>query len=236
MHRTGLKLIGVLIVIGLSAHSAKRLLPESSPVARGAAEVLGGECTNCHGIVDGSTLPGRLSANHPEIRESGDVEAYFEAVRAERSFPARARVRGNDLLEGERLARRYNCFQCHGELGQGGYKNPGALKGYIPGFFGDDFLRLTRSADRASVRDWIVNGVDPALLESVFTGAVADFFLERQRINMPSFTTLPVQELELLVSYVSALNAMGPMDRDGVREYLFATGETQLEIQSYIRE
>ena len=44
---------------------------------------------------------------------------------------------------------------------------------------------------------------------------------------MPSFSTLPQPELETLVKYVSTLHELGPLDRDGVSAYLFATQETQ---------
>ena len=44
-----------------------------------------------------------------------------------------------DPGRGPYLARKYGCFECHGPLGQGGFSNPGSLKGYVPGFFGRDF-------------------------------------------------------------------------------------------------
>ncbi len=44
---------------------------------------------------------------------------------------------------GDRLSRKSGCYQCHGELGQGGAENFASFKGYIPGFQGGDFRRLT---------------------------------------------------------------------------------------------
>ena len=129
----------------------------------------------------------------------------------------------NALLEGEQLARRYNCFRCHGYLGQGGFKNSGALKGYIPGYFGSDFRHLTNNADPDSVRKWITHGLDKSLIEKPISGPIAKFFLNRQAVNMPSYRSLPISEIEVLVNYVIALNTFGPMTASDVREYAYQT-------------
>jgi mono/diheme cytochrome c family protein len=127
--------------------------------------------------------------------------------------------RPNRLLQGERLARQYSCFQCHGELGQGGFPNAGALKGYIPGYFGSDFALLTRGGHAASIRAWIRQGVDPALLERPIEGAAAEFFIKNQAVSMPKFESLPESEIRILTDYVIALNQFGEMDAKAIRAY-----------------
>lgn len=206
-----------------------QLMPESTPVARGATFAYIGGCIECHG------QPGDASPDDTALECTGestkpahpnyegrcrDLLAYFEAVRLKRSFSKRVNSRNpNRLLQGERLAREYNCFQCHGELGQGGYRNAGALKGYIPGYFGDDFAQLTRGASTKSIRAWISQGIDPALFEYPIKGAVAEYFIERQAVSMPKFGTLPDSEIRILTDYVIALNKFGEMDARSIRAY-----------------
>lgn len=210
-----------------------RLAPESTPVARGAAYAYLRDCIECHGqpgdaLPKGSTLEcaGQgFNPTHPLYEgECRDLLAYFEAVRLKRTFRTRANARiPNRLLQGERLARQYSCFQCHGELGQGGFRNPGALKGYIPGYFGDDFAILTRGGSAESIRAWISQGVDSALLERPIEGVAAEFFIERQAVSMPKFGSLPESEIRMLADYVIALNQFGEMDADRIRSYSWLT-------------
>jgi hypothetical protein len=149
-----------------------------------------------------------------------DVLAYFETVRLRRSFDDRARFNmDNPLFAGEHLARQYHCFNCHGHLGQGGFKNSKSLKGYVPGYFGSDFKVLTRNADPESVRMWIMHGMDSAILESPVSGRIAAFFFDRQAVGMPSYKTLEPEEIETLVNYVIAINRFGPMTAETIRSY-----------------
>src|SRR5208337_2529941 len=48
-------------------------------------------------------------------------------------------------VKGQEVAYRLGCFQCHGPMGAGFSANPGSFKGYIPGWWGDDFRDLVRS-------------------------------------------------------------------------------------------
>ena len=158
---------------------------------------------------------------HPEYdAECTDVMAYFETVRLRRSFDYRSKI-GIDsvLIAGERLARTYHCFQCHGHLGQGGFKNAKSLKGYVPGYFGSDFKTLTSNADPDSVREWIMHGMDSTLLEEPVLGRVAEFFFGRQAVGMPSYKSLQPEEIEILVNYVITLHQYGPMTAKIVRSY-----------------
>jgi mono/diheme cytochrome c family protein len=223
----------VFIIIAVMSFSYSwardRMAPESAPVARGAeyAQVRG--CVDCHGD------PGdrRADANaidcsnvntmgwHPDYAvQCSDVMAYFETVRLRRNLSERMPGGADNLLTaGEILARKYHCFQCHGHMGQGGFANAGSFKGYVPGYFGDDFKILTRNADPESVRNWIVNGMDAAIVQNPVTGPIAQFFFWRQAVSMPSFKSLPAEEVDILVNYVIALNKFGPMTAGVVRAY-----------------
>lgn len=206
-----------------------RMAPESAPVARGAeyAQVRG--CVDCHGDANDHSADAN-DANcsnvntmgwHPDYAaECSDVMAYFETIRLRRNLGERLQSGSDNLLAaGETLARKYHCFQCHGHMGQGGFANAGSFKGYVPGYFGDDFKILTSNADPESVRSWIVNGMDAAIVQEPVTGLVARFFFWRQAVSMPSFKSLPAEEIDILVNYVIALNSFGPMTADVVRAY-----------------
>lgn len=222
-------LIGALAAAALLVSLALRLFPESTPVARGTTSANLHGCIECHGQPDIS-LPDDAALDCADVvvdntnahyeGRCGDLLAYFEVVRLKRTFRVRTKSPSqNLLLQGERLARQYNCFQCHGELGQGGFRNAGALKGYIPGYFGNDFALLTRGGSAESVRAWISQGIDPALLANPIEGTIAEFFIEQQRVSMPIFGTLPDAEIRILTNYVIALNQFGEMDAKAIRAY-----------------
>ena len=226
--------IAVLIAVGSAflyagGWAAQRIAPESAPVARGAAYAQVRGCVGCHGDpkkpFPDSNDSGCSDLNempwHPDYDVAcADVLAYFETVRLSRNFEDRARFNmDNPLLAGERLVRQYHCFNCHGHLGQGGFKNSKSLKGYVPGYFGSDFRDLTRNANPESVREWIMHGLDPAILEAPVSGWIAAFFFDRQAVSMPSYKSLEPEEVEILVDYVIAINRFGPMTAEGVRSY-----------------
>jgi hypothetical protein len=89
----------------------------------------------------------------------------------------------------------------------------------VPGYFGADFKTLTRNADPASVREWIMHGMDSEILERPVIGRIAGFFFRRQAVSMPSYKSLEPEEVEILVNYVIALNEFGPMTAEIVRSY-----------------
>ncbi|MBV1881952.1 MAG: hypothetical protein KUG82_09980 [Pseudomonadales bacterium] len=206
-----------------------RVFPESAPIARGAAYAEISGCVDCHGKPESPPVKAISrecsnvdhASSHPSYAvDCEDVMAYFEAIRIRRNFIHRAKAAPNNpLIAGERLVRRYHCFQCHGELGQGGFQNNKSLKGYVPGYFGDDFRTLTNNADPESVRKWISQGLDHDIVETPVTGGIAEFFFNRQAIHMPSYKSLGIKEIEILVSYVIALNQYGPMTAETVRSY-----------------
>jgi len=115
------------------------------------------------------------------------------------------------LLAGDRLSRKFGCYQCHGELGQGGVANPDSLKGYIPGFFGKDFRILTANNDRAEILHWIDHGRGRAI-ESGLLGGVARRYFAGQAIKMPGYRDqLAPAEKELLADFLLLLERKGPL-------------------------
>jgi mono/diheme cytochrome c family protein len=115
------------------------------------------------------------------------------------------------LALGDALSRRHGCYQCHGELGQGGVANPASFKNTIPGFFGHDFRELTDGGDRDEILHWIDHGRGQAI-ESGLTGAVAKRFLDGQAIGMPGYRDrLNEVEKSILTEYLLYLNKTGPL-------------------------
>jgi mono/diheme cytochrome c family protein len=115
------------------------------------------------------------------------------------------------LIAGDRLARQTGCYQCHGELGQGGGSNPDSFKGYIPGFQGRDFLKLTADGDRAEILHWIDHGRGRAI-EAGPLGRLAKKYFGQQAISMPGYRDqLTATEKELLADYLLLINKAGPL-------------------------
>lgn len=128
-------------------------------------------------------------------REVEELIAYVRAVSGLITPPDDATAQGQDL------AYRLGCFNCHGPMGAGISANPGSLKGYIPGWWGEDFRDLVRSDDE--LRDWILDGEIPRLRDN----AIAQYFIGRQRVYMPSYRRLLTDaQLAALVRYVRWVN------------------------------
>jgi cytochrome c551/c552 len=123
--------------------------------------------------------------------------------------------------EGQNLARKYGCFDCHGPLGLGGVVNPRSFKGYIAGWFGADFDELTNSGNREIVAEWINDGTSSSVTGKSFgRGMVARHFGESQAIKMPAFERrIPTEDLNLLVDYVLLLRSFGDMSLSEVQRY-----------------
>ena len=133
---------------------------------------------------------------HLRAREVDDLVAYIRAASGliAPSDPAAA--------QGQELAFRLGCFNCHGPMGAGtSSNNPGSLKGYIPGWWGNDFRDLVRSDDE--LRGWIMDGQVPRLRDN----SIASYFIRSQRVYMPAYRDfINEQQLAALMSYVRWVN------------------------------
>jgi mono/diheme cytochrome c family protein len=124
-------------------------------------------------------------------RELEDLVAYLRAA-SDQILPDEAVA-----ARGGELALANGCFACHGPLGAGGVSNPGALKGYIPGFWGEDFDDLVR--DDEELRRWIAAGEIPRISGH----PIGKWFFRRQVIKMPAYEkVLPEADIQALATYV----------------------------------
>jgi mono/diheme cytochrome c family protein len=133
------------------------------------------------------TYRGAVSAE-----EVADLVVYVKAASAFVSpSPGTPEARGMDI------AYRNGCLSCHNVMGAGGLKNPGSLKGYIPGWWGEDFDELVR--DEAELREWIEEGKLKRLVEH----PIARHFVEGQRVQMPAYKKfLKPEEITELIRFV----------------------------------
>lgn len=103
--------------------------------------------------------------------------------------------------EGYELAYEFGCFDCHGPMGAGGVGNLGSLKGYIPGWWGEDYRDLVR--DEAELRAWIVDG----RIERLENHPIAPYFTRGQRIQMPAYRNrLNQKQIDALMAFVAWVN------------------------------
>jgi mono/diheme cytochrome c family protein len=105
---------------------------------------------------------------------------------------------GVGAAEGRDAALRFGCFGCHGPEGRGLVSNPGSLKGYVPGWEGDDFEELVRSDEE--FRQWVRNGIS----DRMAANPVARRILGSQAIRMPAFgDRAAASDIESLLAYVN---------------------------------
>ena len=123
-------------------------------------------------------------------REVEELTAAF-MVLAGMAQPATGTVADQGL----ELARRWECFACHGAGGSGGLPNPGSYPGFIPGWYGADYRDLVRN--REEFDSWVLEGTTPRLAKN----RMARFFVERQRLQMPAYRNLSAAELDALWAY-----------------------------------
>jgi mono/diheme cytochrome c family protein len=98
---------------------------------------------------------------------------------------------------GQELAYRYGCFNCHGPMGAGTSRNIGSLKGYIPGWWGNDFRDLVHSDEE--LRGWIHDGE----IERIRDHPIGRYFVRSQRVFMPAYHDfMPEKDLTALMRYV----------------------------------
>lgn len=127
-----------------------------------------------------------------------DLVAYLRAVSGQLPPPHEQA----ELVRGADLAIEYDCFRCHGPFGAGGVPNPGSFKGYVPGFWGDDYDELVR--DDEELRQWIADGSIPRITEHPIGG----WFFRRQATQMPAYGRfLPPEDVAALAAYVKWIRA-----------------------------
>lgn len=141
------------------------------------------------------------------------MPAYREVLRGSdlddltAAFLVLSRMRGpakNTPEErGWRLARHWQCLDCHGPGASGGTSNPGSFAGFIPGWYGSDFEDLVR--DRVEFDAWIHDGK----IERLASHPIASRFIESQRIQMPAYPDLTLEELDDLWAYAAWLGETG---------------------------
>jgi mono/diheme cytochrome c family protein len=106
------------------------------------------------------------------------------------------------VARGGELTLEYHCFRCHGPFGAGGVPNPGSFKGYVPGFWGDDYADLVR--DDEELTRWIADGEIPRITEHPIGG----WFFRRQAVKMPAYGKfLSPADVEAIAAYVKWLHA-----------------------------
>lgn len=162
---------------------------------------------------------------HLRASEIDDIAAWIlsESVRLSQGAPSKtpiaalqpadvSKLPGDRLMVlGDELSRRSGCYQCHGELGQGGASNPASFKNYIPGFFGKDFQKLTDNGNRDEILHWIEHGRGKAI-EAGTLGYLARRYVNAQAIGMPSYKNqLTAVEKSILTEYLLMLNKTGPL-------------------------
>ena len=205
------------------------LMVEVTAAERGYRIALRSGCFNCHGangaggvknedelreyILDGA--PARKRAD-PQYRQQ--IASQLLAMPAFRGFVGARDV--DDLIvylravsglitpseemaaKGQEVAYRLGCFQCHGPMGAGVSANPGSFKGYIPGWWGNDFRDLAHDDDE--LRNWILAGEISRLRDN----PIAAYFIHRQRLYMPAYRDfIGDADLDALMRYVRWVNS-----------------------------
>jgi mono/diheme cytochrome c family protein len=136
---------------------------------------------------------------YEDYLSDGELELLIEYLRAISGlqFPE------DDLTQkGMELAHDLGCFRCHGPMGTGGVANPGALKGYVPGFFGEDYAELV--LDETELRQWLNDGITERFRDNIAASAT----IAGQALKMPAYGEfLDEGEIDSLVALVEWLNS-----------------------------
>jgi mono/diheme cytochrome c family protein len=129
-------------------------------------------------------------------RDVEDIVTYLRAASGQVLPDEAAAGRGGEV------ATKLGCFTCHGPLGAGGVSNPGSFKGYVPGFWDDDFDDLVRDEDE--LRAWIAEGQ----IDRIAKHPIGGWFFRRQAIKMPAYGRfLSEAEVGDLMTYVRWIRA-----------------------------
>lgn len=225
-----LALFAVMIVITLGHYLYVWLIkPEVSLTAKLQQYAQTNKCFRCH-QPDGQVPTDKAKpSSHDLYYPKQDWQMFFQLLDMDQQAAQQAKhghYNRNRLYQGEMLARKYNCFLCHGKFAQGGVENPGSLKGYIPGWFGTDFEHLTDNNNKTKIREWIMVGMNQDIINMPILGSYAQDIFERQQWNMIKLAYLDVNERELLVDYVSYMHELGELNPQTLAQY-------QTEVREY---
>jgi mono/diheme cytochrome c family protein len=131
-------------------------------------------------------------------RQLEDLVAYLRATSGQLLPPHEEAA----LVRGAELTAEHHCFRCHGPFGAGGVPNPGSFKGYIPGFWGDDYDDLVQSDEE--LRQWLADGEIARITEHPIGG----WFFRRQAAKMPAYGRfLSPEDLAAMAAYVKWIRA-----------------------------
>lgn len=127
-------------------------------------------------------------------QEFKDLELYLRAIMEIIEVDDTTAQKGYDL------AKKMGCFSCHGPYGLGGTTNYGGLKGYIPGWEGDDYADLVRNEEELIY--WIKYGE----LERIKDNPFARYFTRNQMNEMPAYDKLlDDEQVNLIIHYINWL-------------------------------
>lgn len=140
----------------------------------------------------------RMPAYRPFVTTAqvDDLVAYLRATSGQ-ILPDDQRA-----ARGAELAVELDCAACHGPMGAGGVPNPGSFKGYVPGFWGEDYDELVQSDEE--LRQWIADGEIPRIAEHPIGGV----FFRRQATKMPAYGRfVPAEDVAALAAWVRWIRA-----------------------------
>ena len=131
-------------------------------------------------------------------RQVEDLVAYLRATSGQ-ILPEE----GPEIVaRGGELFAEYHCDRCHGPFGAGGIPNPGSFKGYIPGFWGEDYDELVRNDDE--LRAWLADGE----IDRITKHPIGGWFFRRQAAKMPAYGKfVSADDLAAIAAYVKWLRA-----------------------------
>ncbi len=166
-------------------------------------------------ILDGAPRRRREDPDYRKRMEAAGLQmpAYRDFVTTEQvnELVAYLRATSGQLFPDDELATRgaelaleLDCAACHGPHGAGGVPNPGSFKGYIPGFWGEDYAELVQSDDE--LRQWIADGSIPRIADHPVGGV----FFRRQAAKMPAYGRfISPEDVDALSAWVKWIHAGG---------------------------
>ena len=127
----------------------------------------------------------------------------------------------NPVRRGVVRARELGCFSCHGDLGRGGIKDPGARDLEVPAWSGGMYMMYVKNDD--DIRRYILDGSTPNAESREGLGENPP----EAAVPMPSFrTALEGRDLEDLIAAYRVLSGMSGPPADSPEERGYQTART----------